>query len=263
MRARQAATIIGKSARLAKKPGVLRKLGKGLAIMTLISAIGTASMVHTAIQYNYGGINDTFSEIKAELSDAWNGVKQEAASNLSNYLLNANFGSDTIDEVADHVRDWAGEIAGENEQLGEFQKATVIRVVDGDTIVVSIDNENVKVRLIGVDTPESVASQEYLDKTGKQNTQEGKTASAFTKEVLSHCDAVYLQADEGDLDKYGRALRYVWIEVPSEISKEEIEEKMLQGILLSNGYAKTMSIKPNVKYAETFSEIQADYEADR
>ncbi len=123
----------------------------------------------------------------------------------------------------------------------ELEKCQVKRVVDGDTFTIVSDNKEIKVRLIGIDTPESVASQEYLDKTGKENTQEGIDASTFTKELISD-KTVYLEFDAGREDKYGRLLAYVYLE----------DGRMLQDILLENGYAELMTIQPNVKYADRF-----------
>ena len=65
-------------------------------------------------------------------------------------------------------------------QLDTYQEATLIRVIDGDTIVVNIDNIEYTVRLIGIDTPESVAPDVYLEATGKKNTKEGLLASEYT-----------------------------------------------------------------------------------
>lgn len=255
MRAKQAGAVIKRSS------GIGKAIGKAFGKLLLVSLISTTIMTSMTVQYN-PGMKDTINEVKGSAMELADIVKTDYFNGVAN-ILEAFPGEGKTEEWAQSVRDWANGIAKEDESLGEFQKATIIRVVDGDTIVVSIDNEQVKVRLIGVDTPESVASQEYLDKTGKENTQEGKDASAFTKELLSHYKAVYLESDKGDTDKYGRCLRYVWLEIPNEVTKDTIEEKMLQGILLSNGRAVTMSIKPNVKYAEEFSQIQEEYESER
>lgn len=138
-----------------------------------------------------------------------------------------------------------------------FQSARLVRVVDGDTIVVDIKGEESKVRLIGVNTPESVASEEYLEKTGKENTQEGKDASAYTKEILAHVQTVYLQTDTNDTDKYGRLLRYVWIELPDgDIDTNEIENKMLNGMLIAEGIGELEIYHPDDKYAEQFQTLK-------
>ena len=139
----------------------------------------------------------------------------------------------------------------------EFIKASIVRVVDGDTLVVDIDNEEVKVRLIGIDTPESVASKDYLQKTGKTNSKEGKDATAVTKSILSDYTDVYLQKDVSETDKYGRLLRYVWLSVPEdEFNINEISTKMLNAMLLEKGTAKAVSYKPDVKYQDIFEDLE-------
>src|SRR5262245_55126126 len=80
---------------------------------------------------------------------------------------------------------------------------TVLRAVDGDTLVVRLGARDEKVRLIGVDTPESVDPRRPVEAYGKE-------ASAFTKR-LAEGKSVRLQGETGtgDRDKYGRLLRYV------------------------------------------------------
>ena len=75
--------------------------------------------------------------------------------------------------------------SAEQESTPQTTPLTVSYIKDGDTFVAKDETgEELTIRLIGVDTPESVASDEYLEKTGKQNTEEGKTASEFTKSIL-------------------------------------------------------------------------------
>lgn len=145
----------------------------------------------------------------------------------------------------------------------DFESATVVRIVDGDTIVVDLDDddsdEDYKVRLIGVDTPESVASQEYLDKTGKENTEAGTEASNETKSLVDVGSTVYLEKDTSDVDKYDRLLRYVWLVLPDEISTETIATDMLNGILLTDQTAQPESIAPDTMYADEFETIYNNY----
>lgn len=140
-----------------------------------------------------------------------------------------------------------------------FEEATLVRVVDGDTIVVNINGNEEKVRMIGVDTPESVASQEYLDRTGKENTEEGYSASDYTKALLENVQTVYLQKDTSDTDRYGRLLRYVWISVPDEITTDTMAESMVNGILLADKIAKPAEYKPDTMYAKEFQDIYDTY----
>lgn len=111
------------------------------------------------------------------------------------------------------------------------------RVVDGDTIVVKVDGKKEKVRMIGVDTPESVHPDE------SKNTEFGKEVSNFTKKKLEG-KYVRLETDVQERDKYGRILAYVYL-----------DNKMFNKTLLEKGYAKLMTIPPNVKHADEFKEI--------
>ena len=149
----------------------------------------------------------------------------------------------------------------------ELEKVTLIRVVDGDTLVVDYDGEEVKVRLIGVNTPESVASEEYLAYKNTTNSQEGRDASDWVKDLLSDHHEIYLQKDISETDKYGRLLRYVWLDVPTDTHDiNEIRTKMLNGVLLDAGVAEVAIYKPDVEYADEFAAIEAgttdDFEID-
>ena len=162
-----------------------------------------------------------------------------------------SFNEANIDNSISVINETAKQIADENNL--DFVKATVIRVVDGDTLVVDIDGEQSKVRLIGVDTPESVASNEYLNKTGKKNTVEGKEASEITKDILKDYPTVYLQKDISETD------RYVWLELPDDKTDlEEISTKMLNGILVKEGIAKAVTYKPDTLYQNEFKELERE-----
>jgi len=121
-----------------------------------------------------------------------------------------------------------------------------IRVVDGDTIIVKYNGEKTRVRLIGINSPESVHEDE------SKNTQEGRDASAFLKEYLADTDKVWLEFDVEQKDQYERVLAYVWLS-PEGIN---IEEDMLNGIIVKEGYADARSYKPNVKYQEALEELE-------
>ena len=159
-------------------------------------------------------------------------------------------------EVASLAEDIPSLTSGIN---GDFKAAHLERVVDGDTIVVDIDGESYKVRLIGVNTPESVADKEYLERTGKENTEEGKTASEYTKSILEDVDTVFLQMDVSDTDRYDRLLRYVWLEMPDDPNNTyEIETKMLNAMLIKGDMAEVEIYKPDEKYAEVFKSIEVE-----
>ena len=130
----------------------------------------------------------------------------------------------------------------------KFIAAKVIRVIDGDTIVCQVDDLQQTVRLIGIDTPESVHPD------ASKNTEAGAVASYITKEFLTGKN-IYLETDVQVNDKYGRLLAYVWLDKPEKISDQDISEKMYNYILLKNGYAKVMTVPPNIKYSDQFRKI--------
>ena len=80
----------------------------------------------------------------------------------------------------------------------------VHRIIDGDTIIVMDEGEQVRVRLIGVDTPETVHPRKPVEEYGKE-------ASLFLTNLLKG-EQVYLVGEDGTLqkDRYGRTLAYVY-----------------------------------------------------
>ncbi len=220
---------------------LINSLG-GCSLSLKQKALETTTSVTTTIQV----IRDEIEKVENGLTDAY--IKE----NPEEYAKNIT--SVTKDTVASYGY--------------ELVECTLVRVVDGDTLVVNINDEETKIRLIGINTPESVASKEYLDKTGKENTAEGKAASEWVKDFLAIGQTLYLQKDTSETDKYGRSLRYVWIDIPSDCDNiKEIQSKMLNGILLENGLAEVTIYKPDTKYADEFQAISThttdDFEIDR
>lgn len=113
----------------------------------------------------------------------------------------------------------------------------VVRVVDGDTLIVDIDGKDTKVRMIGINTPESVHNDP------KKNTYEGVVASKYVKELLEN-QQVYIEYDEERLDQYDRTLAYVYTK-----DKELVNLKLIE-----LGYATCMFYEPNTKYKDMFYE---------
>lgn len=148
-----------------------------------------------------------------------------------------------VEKITDSNTELASEIVSELAalQFEEMEKCTVQRVVDGDTYILDIDGEEKRVRLIGVDTPESVAPDSY----GKENTEEGKTVSDIVKGKIQAGSILYAEYDVSKTDKYGRTLAYLYFE----------NGTMVQDWLLENGYANIATYPPNVKYADHFAEL--------
>jgi micrococcal nuclease len=116
-------------------------------------------------------------------------------------------------------------------------EATVVRVVDGDTIEVDIDRTSYKVRYIGIDTPETVHPQKPVECFGKE-------ASEKNRELVEG-KRVRLEKDVSDTDNYGRLLRYVWV-----------DDIMVNAELVRLGYAQVATYPPDVKYQDLFLKLQ-------
>lgn len=125
-----------------------------------------------------------------------------------------------------------------------LEPCTLERVVDGDTIVVDVDGESKKVRLIGIDAAESVHPDE------SRNTEAGVEASDYLKSLITPGQTLYLQRDVSETDRYGRLLRYVWIGQPADVDDtEEVAAKMLNAVIVENGYAQGKDYAPDTRYS--------------
>ncbi len=111
-----------------------------------------------------------------------------------------------------------GSLTSVNSVYDSLGLSPVIRIIDGDTIIVEIDGIQEKIRLIGVDTPEVVDSRKTVECFGKE-------ASAFIKNLLTDV-RVRLESDttQGDRDRYGRLLRYVFLPDGTLVNKTIIAE---------------------------------------
>lgn len=165
----------------------------------------------------------------------------------ANHLEDVEHDSDEPGTVSDGLR---------HEVPSSLQEAVVVRVVDGDTIVVSVDGAEEKVRLIGINAPESVASDE------SRNTEEGARASSFLASAIQPGQVVYLQRDTSDTDDYGRLLRYVWLERPDTLAgltdPDTVRANMLNAVILDEGYAVAHKYKPDDAYFELFKSYQLE-----
>ncbi len=116
----------------------------------------------------------------------------------------------------------------------------VTKVVDGDTFWVDNGTEKgLKVRLIGIDAPESRKS------FNKDVQYYGKESAAYLKGLIGG-KRVKLVSDVSAVDRYGRALAYVYLEDGTFVNADMIKK----------GYAVVMTIAPNVRFAEEFVKMQ-------
>lgn len=121
----------------------------------------------------------------------------------------------------------------------------VTRVVDGDTIHVQTPNGDVTVRLIGIDTPETVAPGRPVACFGPEATAEARR--------LMDGRSVYLEPDSSQdaVDKYGRTLAYVWLTPTDSINFD----------LVADGFAKEYLYRTPYHHHDAFVAAQASAQA--
>lgn len=114
-----------------------------------------------------------------------------------------------------------------------------MRIIDGDTIEVSVEGQLYTVRYIGIDTPETKHPERPVEWMGQE-------ATAKNKELVGG-KIVGLEKDVSEADQYGRLLRYAWI-----------GDLMINAELVRLGYAAVSTYPPDVKYQNLFLELQED-----
>jgi len=127
---------------------------------------------------------------------------------------------------------------------GETFSARVVRVVDGDTVKIRRDGRRDTVRLIGVDTPESV-------KPGVPVECYAKEASRETTRLLRN-ERVKLVLDREARDRYDRLLAYVY---------RIRDNRFVNQQLVARGYARTLRIAPNTRFAARFAHLEGEARA--
>lgn len=123
-----------------------------------------------------------------------------------------------------------------------FTFYSIKKFVDGDTFWIDNGTEKgEKIRLIGIDTPESrnmfdIKKEPY-----------GKEASDYVKQLLKG-KKVRLEYDVDKYDRYGRTLAYIYLE----------DGTFLNAHLIEAGFAQIYTVPPNVKYADQFLALQKE-----
>lgn len=112
--------------------------------------------------------------------------------------------------------------------------ATVVRVVDGDTIVAEVAGAEERVRLIGIDTPESVKPRSPVECYGEE-------ASAHTRGLLADGTGIRLVLDVEERDRYGRLLAYVY---------RAVDGLFVNLALAADGDAGLLTYPPNVAHVD-------------
>jgi micrococcal nuclease len=127
---------------------------------------------------------------------------------------------------------------GGDEGSGSVE-AKVTRSVDGDTIEAVVDGRTEDVRYIGVDTPESVKPDTPVECYALR-------ASHFNEDLVEG-ETVRLDFDAERRDVYGRLLAYV-----------HVGDEFVNAELVRRGYARTLTIPPNTRFAGLFDRLQRE-----
>ena len=120
-------------------------------------------------------------------------------------------------------------------------RAVIVRPVDGDTVVVEVDGREEPVRLIGIDTPESVAPDRPVECFGPE-------AKARTAALLPPGTVVRLERDVEARDRYDRLLAYV-------IRAED--DVLVNRLLVEEGFAEAISYPPNLAHQGELDQAEA------
>jgi len=120
------------------------------------------------------------------------------------------------------------------------QRAEVLKVIDGDTIKVKLENgEEERVRMTLIDTPETKHPQLKVQPFGIE-ASEYNTSELLGKKVV-------LELDVQERDQYGRVLAYVWH-----------EDVLFNKVLLEKGLARVAVFPPNTKYVDQFKSVEQE-----
>lgn len=122
--------------------------------------------------------------------------------------------------------------SGQKSSVQDEEFATVVRVIDGDTVELS---DGRRVRYVGINTPE-------IEHGGQKGECFGEEAKQKNKELVEGKE-VRLVRDVSEKDKYGRWLYLVFI-----------ENRFVEEILIREGYARVMTMKPDVRYAQDIAQ---------
>jgi micrococcal nuclease len=134
-----------------------------------------------------------------------------------------------------------GRDGGEDTGAGRPAEGRVLRVVDGDTIHVQVGGRDERVRYIGIDTPEEV-------KPGTPVQCYARAAAAANRRLVAGRE-VRLVPDVESRDRFGRLLAYVY---------RSGDGRFVNAELVRDGFARTLTIPPNVRHAERFADLAGE-----
>ncbi|MBP2317302.1 thermonuclease family protein [Nesterenkonia lacusekhoensis] len=127
---------------------------------------------------------------------------------------------------------------------GDGEAATLVRVIDGDTLLVDLDGEEERVRLLNIDTPETVHPQEPVQCMGPESTER-------MEELVSPGDQLVLEFDEERTDHYDRLLAGVFL-----------DEVFINEQMARDGFGAPVYYAPNDRFLDQIEEAWNQAEAE-
>lgn len=132
------------------------------------------------------------------------------------------------------------------ESNSAVNSGTVIEVIDGDTVDLSIAGKRQRVRLIGIDTPETKHPTKPVQCFGPEATK-------FTESLLTRGTKIHIERDSEARDTYDRLLVYLY---------RDSDNMFINLELVLQGYAHVLTIEPNLAYMEKFVAASRDAHAN-
>jgi len=126
--------------------------------------------------------------------------------------------------------------------------AKVLYVIDGDTLKIMYEGKKQSIRLIGIDAPESKKNSKAFKDSARSSrdidaiVSQGRAAKKYVKGLVGKGERIKIQFDVEKRDRYRRLLVYVYLS----------DGRMLNDVIIHNGYASPLTIPPNVKYRKRF-----------
>ncbi len=136
--------------------------------------------------------------------------------------------------------------------FAELVPATIVQVIDGDTVIARVGRAKEHVRLIGIDAPESRVNDRALRQADRSHQDVdtilslGKSAREYLNSRLRVGSEVQFEFDVEKRDHYGRLLAYLFLPDGTMINED----------LVTRGYSRMYTVPPNVRYVSKFKRAE-------
>lgn len=169
---------------------------------------------------------------------------EKSGENSKQNISTSTNSTSTVNEntVTDSVKNSLSSIKSIFNPQNSSKLYSVVKVVDGDTVDVSIDGKTERLRLIGINTPETVDPRKPVECFGVEASNKAKSILSGKKVILES------ESSQGERDKYDRLLRYVFLEDGTNFNLSMIKE----------GYAYEYTFDVPYKYQTEFKKAQKD-----